>query len=65
MQQAMAQDQAEQAAAQTGLRNRLRDEYVQQIVGTVRRNWIRPRAIQPIVQCTVLVSQIPGARWCG
>jgi colicin import membrane protein len=56
LQAALAEEEAGEAIAQSGVI----DEYRALLVQTIQRNWIRPATAQPGLECTLHVTQATG-----
>jgi len=56
LQAALAEEEAGEAIAQSGVI----DEYRALLVQTIQRNWIRPATAQPGLECTLYVTQAAG-----
>jgi colicin import membrane protein len=56
LQAALAEEEAGEAIAQSGVI----DEYRALLVQTIQRNWIRPATAQPGLECTLYVTQATG-----
>ena len=63
LQEATARDARELEKEQLTRLNAGRLEYIAQIKGRIRRNWLRPPGTGVGLKCVVRIGQIPGGKW--